>query len=459
MTGLRVLVVDDEAAVRASLAQTLDLADLTAEQASGAAAALRAISKDSFAGRAQPVGVVVSDMRMPGGDGFSLLEGIKAEDADLPVIFLTGHGDVPMAVQAMSAGAYDFLEKPAPPARLVEVVRRALAHRRLVLENRALKDRVAALAAAPGPRGAEMILGDAPASRAYGDRLDAIARADADVLITGETGAGKEGAARALHARSARRKGPFVTVDCGALSPDASAAELFGHETGAFPGARASRAGRFETAEGGVIFLDNVETLAPEDQARLLRVLQEREVTRLGGAKPVRLDIRVVAATKADLLSAATEGKFREDLYYRLDVAHLRVPPLRERIADAPLLFTRFAAQAAEDAGRASPPPPADLAERLLAYDWPGNIRQLRNTAERFALGLGLDLGGDAGGAAAGTLAERIDAFEKEAIAAALAEAKGRVAEAAKALGLPRKTLYDKLARHGLSGADYRGES
>ena len=456
-TPLRVLIVDDEEPVRAALAQTMELADLPVEQAPGVAAARRALTRARHGGVDAPVGVVVSDMRMPGEDGFALLDHLKEVDPDLPLIFLSGHGDVPMAVQAMNAGAYDFLEKPASPARLVECARRALGHRRLVLENRTLKERVAALAASPRRDGVEMILGDAPASRAYGERLEMIATADADVLITGETGVGKEGAARAIHARSNRRKGPFVTVDCGALMEDASASEMFGHEIGAFPGARVSRAGRFEEAEGGVIFLDNVETLSADDQARLLRVLQEREVTRLGASKATRLDIRVVAAAKTDLKLEVARGAFREDLYYRLDVANLRVPPLRERASDAPLLFAHFAAQAAADAGRTARPPSPEILTRIAEHDWPGNIRELKNEAERFALGLDPDAPGAETGADAGrSLAERMDAYEKRVLSEALAAARGRVAEAAESLGLPRKTLYDKLARYGLSGADFR---
>ncbi|MEL7464448.1 MAG: sigma-54 dependent transcriptional regulator [Pseudomonadota bacterium] len=462
-TALRVLIVDDEAAVRAALAQTLDLADIPVEEASSVAAAKKALRRDRPADRAAPVGVVVSDMRMPGEDGFALCDHLREVDPDLPLIFLTGHGDVPMAVRAMGAGAYDFLEKPAAPALLVECVKRALERRRLVLENRALRDRVAALAERPAGDARGMILGDAPASETFRARIEAIAQTDADVLIVGETGSGKEGAARAIHARSARRRGPLVTVDCGALSGDTAARELFGHEIGAFEGARASRPGRFEAAEGGAIHLDNVETLPPVAQAGLLRVLQEREVTRLGAARAIRLDIRVIAATKADLRAEVAAGRFREDLFYRLDVAQLRAPPLRERIADAPLLFAHFAALAAAEARRSAPTVDADLAARLMAHDWPGNVREVKNAAERFALGLapGFGAAAEEGGTtgAPASLAERVEAFEKRAIAEALAAAGGRVSEAAEALGLPRKTLYDKLARHSLSSADFKRES
>lgn len=444
----RVLLVDDEPEVRAALAQTFLLADLRVEEADGAAAARRAL------GRAPP-GVVVTDLRMPGEDGFALMAAVRAVDPDIPVVILTGHGDVPLAVRAVGEGAYDFIEKPASPARLTDVVRRALDRRRLVLENRALRRQVERPEGLPLTGRAErLILGDAPASAAFRERLEAIAAAEADVLIVGETGVGKEGAARALHALSTRRRAPFVTVNCGGLDPETASAELFGLETGAYPGAGPGRPGRFEAADGGVLFLDEVESLPPGLQPGLLRVLAEREVRRTGGSRPIRLDIRVIAAAKADLRGEVAAGRFREDLFYRLDVARLRVPPLRERIGDAPLLFAAFVARAGGDAAAASP----GVAERLLTHDWPGNVRELRNAAERFAQGLDLSIGeASAGeGAQALTLAARMEAFERQVIVDALTAAEGRVATAAAALGLPRKTLYDKLTRHDLSSTNFR---
>ena len=445
---MRVLLVDDEAAVRAALSQTLDLADIPVEAVSGVATAMKAVLRDA-------PGVVITDMRMGDGDGFQVLDMVRAEDPDLPVIVLTGHGDVPMAVKAMNGGAYDFIEKPASPGRLVEVVRRALAMRELVEENRSLRARLSDM-----DRGAhELILGDAPASRAYRERLHTVAAAEADVLILGETGVGKEGAARAIHALSDRRDGPFIAVNCGALPPEIAASELFGHEAGAFTGAQRRRVGRFEQANGGVIFLDEIESMPLDLQVRLLRVIQEREVERLGASGAVPLDIRLIAATKTDLRAAADAGHFREDLYYRLDVARLSVPPLRDRVRDAPLLFGAFLEQAAARRGQAAAQMTPAIEAALQAHDWPGNVRELKNVAERFAQGLGLSIGtrdeaatpAEAGDA---TLGEQVDAFEKAVIMRALAAADGRVVGAAKALGLPRKTLYDKLARHGITRGD-----
>ncbi len=443
----RVLLVDDEAAVRAALAQTMDLAGIDATLAATGEEALATLDADW-------PGAVVTDMRMPGLSGLDLLAKARALDPDIPVVILTGQGDVPMAVSAMSEGAYDFLEKPCPPDRLVEIVRHACEKRRLVLENRRLRDRLE-LAEAGALAGD--ILGEAAATRDYRARLIRVAEAGLDVLILGETGAGKELAARAIHARSDRAAGPFVAVNCGALSPDLAASELFGHEKGAFTGALARRIGKFEHANGGAIFLDEIESMPRDLQVRLLRILQERELERLGANQPVALDIRVIAASKADLKSEAAAGRFREDLFYRLDASRIRVPPLRERLEDAPLLFRAFVEAAAARRGAPAPEIGADVSMRLAAHDWPGNVRELKNAAERYAMGLGLQLDPDAAAAPPKGLAAQMEAFERAALSQALRSARGVAATASAALGLPRKTFYDKLARHGLRADDFRG--
>ncbi len=458
MTTLSVLLVDDEAQVRRALAQTMDLADIAVEQAGDARSAIRLIARTgALAPDVPQIGAVISDIMMPGMDGFALLAAIREQDPDLPVMLLTGNGDVPMAVRAMNAGAYDFIEKPASPSRMVEVARRAIDKRRLVLENRALKLRINA-EADNSPR---MIVGDAPAARAFHDRLMAVAQADADVLILGETGTGKEVAALTLHHLSDRARGPFVTVHCGALPPDIATAELFGRDAGAVPGAP-SRRGRFEAAEGGIIFLDEIETMPPDIQVRILRVIQAREIERLGSDRPIRLNIRVIAATKTDLRAEVAAGRFRADLFHRLDVARLTIPPLRQRMADVPLLFATFLMHAAQRVGREPPRLTPEISARLAAHDWPGNIRELKNVAERFAQGLGLEIGEDRhvndphDAPADLTLAHQVETFEKQVIMKALSATGGRVTEAARILGLPRKTLYDKLSRHSLTSADFR---
>lgn len=448
----RILLVDDEADLRAALTQTLDLAGIYAEAAPDAATAMTMLTRDF-------PGAVIADMRMPGKSGLELLDAIRAMDPDLPVVILTGHGDVPMAVQAMNAGAYDFLEKPCPPERLVETARRAAEKRRLVMENRALRARLNT--AETGTLEAT-ILGDSAVVCAYRARLERVAQTDLDVLILGETGAGKELAARAIHARSERAKGPFVAVNCGALPAELAGSELFGHEKGAFTGASARRIGKFEHANGGVIFLDEIESMPLNLQIKLLRVLQERELERLGGNEAISLDVRVIAATKPDLKALAATGKFREDLYYRLDVARIRTPSLRERLADAPLLFCAFVdAAAARRAIDAPTPTPADLAQ-LTAHDWPGNVRELKNVAERYAMGLGLQLGLSGAepeptqDARPESLHAQMEAFERALLICALRQYGGRVTEACVALDLPRKTFYDKLVRHGLKADTFR---
>jgi|TARA_R110002072_G_scaffold11431_25_gene51716 two-component system C4-dicarboxylate transport response regulator DctD len=446
----KVLLVDDEESLRDSLRQSLELAGLQPVVAASADAAIGLLED-------QWPGIVLSDLRMPGMSGFDLLAAIQDRDPDLPVILLTGHGDIPMAVQAMTLGAYDFIEKPCPQDRLLEVVQRACEKRRLVLENRLLRRRLQA-------SGQEEIgiLGDAPATQLYRGRLEAIAQADVDVLIEGETGVGKELAARALHGLSACRNGPFVAINCGALPGELIGSELFGHESGAFTGASSAREGKFEHANGGLLFLDEIESMPLDLQVKLLRVLQEREIERLGSNKKIPLRVRVVAATKEDLLAAAKQGRFREDLYYRLDVARLAVPPLRARLEDVELLFRHFLHQAAERQNKAVQPLPSELAGELTGYGWPGNVRELRNAAERYQLGLGLTLGGQIltpkPEDAQASLPTRVEAYEKRLIAEALQQAGGNVTRACGLLGLPRKTLYDKFKKHGLSRSDFLEE-
>ena len=442
----RALLVDDEAAVRTALVQTFEIARIDASAVASVDEALALIDRDW-------PGAVVTDMRMPRRTGADLLDAVQEIDPAIPVIVLTGQGDIPMAVKAMNAGAYDFLEKPCEPDRLVEVVRRACEKRRLVCENRALRKQLERADGAGTPD----ILGQAPATLAYRETLARIAATDLDVLVLGETGAGKELAARALHHQSERSSGPFVAVNCGALPADLAGSELFGHEKGAFTGATTRRIGKFEHADSGTILLDEIESMPLDLQVKLLRILQERELERLGGNAAVPLDIRVVAASKADLRDEVQAGRFREDLFFRLDVARVRIPSMRERVDDAPLLFRAFvnavAIQRQVEAPLVTPTEDAVL----LAHDWPGNVRELKNAAERFAMGLGLRIGDGNGSDPSDTgLNARMEVYEKAVIEAALREAGGRVAEACDVLNIPRKTLYDKLKRHGLAADRFR---
>ncbi|MBB3102591.1 sigma-54-dependent transcriptional regulator [Azomonas macrocytogenes] len=446
---IQVVLVDDDAHLRQALGQTLDLAGLKVVSL-GDARGLPGRLPDDWPG------VLISDIRMPGVDGLELLEQLHAKDAELPVILITGHGDVPLAVQAMRAGAYDFLEKPFPSEHLLDSVRRALDLRRLVLENRSLR-----LALADRQQLATRLIGQSPGMQRLREQIAALATLQADVLILGETGSGKEVVARALHDLSSRSHGPFVAINAGALAESVVESELFGHEPGAFTGAQKRRIGKFEFANGGTLFLDEIESMSMDVQVKLLRLLQERVVERLGGNQLIPLDIRVIAATKEDLRQAADRGRFRADLYYRLNVAPLRIPPLRERQEDVLPLFQHFAETAATRHGL--PIRTLTPAQRapLLQHSWPGNVRELQNTAERFALGLELELDSVPGSTVAssvsytgGTLGEQVEAFERVLITAELARPHSSLRSVAEALGLPRKTLHDKLRKHGLSFAD-----
>ncbi|QRG08375.1 sigma-54-dependent Fis family transcriptional regulator [Xanthobacter dioxanivorans] len=440
-----VAFIDDDDALRAANVQALMLAGLSATGFASAVDALDQLDADF-------PGVVVTDVRMPRIDGLELFRRLKRVDPDLPVILVTGHGDIAMAVDAMREGAYDFLAKPYASERLITSVRHALDRRRLVLENRELKRSVEA-ASEDMP-----LLGSTPVMARMRQMLRQIAEADVDVLVEGETGSGKEVVANALHRWSRRANRPFVAVNCGALPETVIESELFGYEAGAFTGALKKRIGRIEHAHGGTLFLDEIEAMSPALQVKLLRVLEAREVQPLGTNETRRVDIRVVAASKVDLPALVRQGRFREDLYYRLHVAAVRIPPLRERRADVPLLFGHFLARAAERFNRVPPELDASVRRHLGAHDWPGNVRELVHYAERVALGLVEPLPALAQDASLGegTLPERVDRFEAAEIRAALEANQGDVQAAVAALGIPRKTFYDKLRRHGIDQAAYR---
>ena len=442
---VQVILIDDDPHLRQALYQTLDLAGLKVlplAEANGLAERI---------GRDWP-GVVVSDIRMPGMDGLELLAQLHGQDPELPVLLITGHGDVPLAVQAMRAGAYDFLEKPFASDALLDSVRRALALRALVMDNRSLR-----LALSDRQLLSSRLVGVSPAMLRLREQIGALAATKADVLILGETGSGKEVVARALHDLSARRNGQFVAINAGALAESVVESELFGHEPGAFTGAQKRRIGKFEFANGGTLFLDEIESMSLDVQVKLLRLLQERVVERLGGNQLIPLDIRVIAATKEDLRQAADQGRFRADLYYRLNVAPLRIAPLRERGEDVLMLFDYFAGEAS--VRHDLTPNVLQPAQRalLLRHTWPGNVRELQNVAERFALGLELALDNSAegqpaaGNEVAGGLSKQVEHFEKSLIAAELERTHSSMRSLAEALGVPRKTLHDKLRKHGLN--------
>lgn len=406
----KVLIVDDERDLREALAQTVELADLIPVLAGSVIEAKDHLSRDFE-------GVLVSDIRMPGRDGFHLLEHVQSLDEDLPVILLTGQGDIPMAVRAMNQGAFGFLEKPCSARDFLAVVERALRARALVIENRKLKR-----ALERGDAAARMIFGVSRQAEALRARVRTVAKTAADVLITGETGTGTPKIAEVIHLLSSAADRPFVKRAAAQLSAsDLSAA--------------------FAEAEGGSLYLDEITALGPAVQFVLLDTLEN-------GASA-----RVLSGTTDQIDAAIVAGRFSADLFYRLDLMRVHIPSLRERPDDIPVLFRRYVGQACEQANLPEPEIPADLIARLMAQDWPGNARALMSAAMRFALGV--DDAAQGSGGAAG-LAERLAQVERSLLIEALQQAKGRSGQAAEALKLPRKTFYDKLAKYGIRPESYR---
>ena len=447
MENATVLFIDDEDHIRHAVKQGLELAGMAVECFERPEPILERLSRSFY-------GVLVSDIKMPRMDGTALLQRALAIDAALPVVLVTGHGDVPMAVEAMRAGAYDFIEKPFDTTHLAEVLARAIEKRRLVLENRALRDEL-------GERsGLEAVLvGKSGIMERLREQVSAVAATEADVLIVGETGSGKEVVARALHQFGPREDGPFVAMNCGAMPAEIIESELFGHEAGAFTGATKQRIGKLEHASGGTVFLDEIESMPLDLQVKLLRVLEERSVVRLGSNVPVPLDVRFVAATKIDLEEAGKEGRFRPDLHYRLEVVSLRVPSLRERKEDLELLFHHLAREARARYRKEIPPVSPGSLAALSAHDWPGNVRELRNAVDRFVLGLAAleatPTGAPAAQEANGSFFDRMESFEKSLLSQELSHCRGNLKATYEGLGLSRKTLYDKMQKHGLRREDF----
>jgi two-component system response regulator AtoC len=433
----RALVADDEEGVRAFIREVLEGQGLQVTEARDGAEAATLLERESFH-------LLVADLRMPGLDGLQLLERARVVAPETEVVLLTAHGTVDTAVKAMKLGAYDFLTKPlSSPAQLRAVAERALEHARLLRRAR-------------GAEGVDMIAVDL-ATRELVRQLAQVAPTAATVLLLGESGTGKEVAARLVHERSPRAPGPFVAVNCAAVSAQLVESEMFGHEKGAFTGATERRPGRFELADGGTLFLDEIAELPAGLQAKLLRVLQERRFERVGGTREIHVDVRVVAATNRDLDEERRAGRFRDDLYHRLAVFPVRLPPLRERRADiAPLadhLLARLARQLRHPALSLEGP----ALERLTAWDWPGNVRELSNVLERAAILRGGQpiraedlLLGSGGAAPAAAGATTLRDVEIAAIRQALAATSGHRKQAAERLGIGLRTLYDKIKEYGL---------
>jgi DNA-binding NtrC family response regulator len=451
-----ILVVDDEPNVRESFRLVLEDAYEVIDVPDGTRA-LEAV-------RASPVDLVLLDIRLPEMDGIEVLERLKALDEGVEVILVTAVKTVRTAVEAMKLGAFDYVTKPFDEDELLSLVRRALQKRSLEREVTFLRGELAR------QHDREDIVGAHPEMQKLSRLITQVARTTTTVLITGESGTGKELIARALHHRGPRRDKPFVPVNPAAIPESLVESELFGHEKGAFTGAHQRKLGRFELAQGGTLFLDEIGLLRPEVQAKLLRVLQEREIERVGGTHAIKIDVRIVAATNLDLKRAVASGAFREDLFYRLNVVPITVPPLRDRIEDLPLLVDHFIRRYNHECNKRIEALTPDALAALGSYAWPGNVRELQNIVERTvvlvdgplisAADLPLDLTisptrpGSTLDKRRVDLNEASDRFERLIVQRVLEEARGNVSEAARVLGLHRNSLKVKLARWKLSDAD-----
>ena len=440
-----IYLVDDEEEILHACRQTFELEGYSIKTFSSADSVLPHI-------REGWMGAVITDVRMPGMDGLGLLAEIRKISIAIPVVILTGHGDVSMAIEAMHSGAYDFPEKPAPPEYLLDVARRALETRRLCLENQSLKLRLASDSDIES-----RILGKSTAVLDLRRILVSLAVIDVDTLLIGETGVGKELAANCLHDLGNRQSCKFVPLNCGAIPSNLVESELFGHERGAFTSASNRRIGKIEDAQGGTLFLDEIESMPLDIQVKLLRTLQERVIERVGGNQMIPVNFRVIAASKIDLRDAVQRGTFREDLFYRLNVARVSIPPLRQRKDDIMLVLRYFIEVMAKRFQRSEPEITSEIQHKLENYYWPGNVRELRNVAQQLVLGLEIDL---AESTSRGTpdrpvnfepgLDELVQRYEKGIITAALALNDGKIEKTAETLNIPRKRLYLRMQKFNL---------
>ena len=437
-----ILIVDDDPVVRDSLAKWFISEGFSVETAPSARQALEAVQHDQY-------DAALLDIKMPGMDGMELQEKLREIDPDMPLIIMTGYASVETAVQALKRGAYDYITKPFDPDELVHLMRNAVEHRRAKREVARLRENLQETF----PK--TQIVGQSPPMRRVFELIETVAPTDATVLITGESGTGKELVARAIHAASPRRFMPLVVIHCGALTETLLESELFGHERGAFTGAQSRKKGKFEIADGGTVFLDEISDISLKTQTDLLRVLQEKEIVRVGGTQTIKVDFRCVAATNKDLQRLVEEGTFRLDLFYRLNVFAIRLPPLRERREDIPLLVNHFLHKFATAMNRPVPRISAQALDVLMEYPWPGNVRELENAIERAMLIYRdqeiqpADFPFQSSGAAPSG-GQTLEEVEKAHIKRVLEETGGNYSRTARILGIDRTTLYNKVKRYGL---------
>jgi DNA-binding NtrC family response regulator len=441
----RILVVDDEEIVRESLGGWLEKDGYTIVTCPDGPSALARMKAERWS-------IMIVDLKMPGMDGLQVLEEAKKLQPELAVVIMTAYATVDTAVAAMKAGAYDYLVKPFDPEELSIMMQKIVSQQMLVRENAVLRQ------ALKQEYRFRDLLSKSPAMQSVFELARTAAHSNSTILVLGESGSGKEVLARAIHGESPRNEGPFVAVSCAALTESLLESELFGHERGAFTGAIARRKGKFEAAHGGTLFLDEVGDIGPKLQLDLLRVLEERKFHRVGGNEPIDVDVRIIAATNRDLKKAVVEGKFREDLFYRLNVIPILIPPLRQRREDVPLLVENFVERLAVEMKKRLDGVSPEAMTALMAHDWPGNVRELRNVLERGAVvATGsviqlTDLGMPSRAEAPpkpGTLAS-LEEVEKRHVAAVLAHAGGNVSQSARILGIDRVTLYNKMRKYGI---------
>ncbi|CCH47816.1 sigma-54-dependent transcriptional regulator [Pseudodesulfovibrio piezophilus] len=442
-----VILVDDEQSVRDSARQWLELSDFIVKDFGDAQTALHHIESDYD-------GIVLSDVKMPGLDGLAFQKKIASIDPDIPVVLFTGHGDIAMAVSAIQGGAYDFVEKPFDPERIVETIKRAQEKRSLILENRRLKKAL---------EGCEDIdsrlVGTSPLMRSLKKEIGHIAPTVANILILGETGTGKEVIARAIHNMSSLKNGPYLALNCATISVNMAESELFGHVGGAFTGAQGKRIGKLEAANGGTLFLDELNSMPMDVQGKLLRALEVREITPLGANTSHSVDFRLISAMNEPPRKAIDEGRLREDLYFRINTVEMMVPPLRDRKEDIPLLFSFFLERAADTYGKTVDPPGPGSISALMGYEWPGNVRQLKSLAERYILSslpaeeripklLSCKVVDRRESAV--SLKDQVTLFERHLIQESLIRNDGNIKSVITDLRIPRRTLNEKMVKYNL---------
>lgn len=446
----KILIVDDEEVIRQTLQEILEYENYEVATAPEGQTALRLLMEDTY-------DVVISDIKMPKMNGIELLEKAKEQGIGAPFIMISGHADIDTAVDATKKGAYDFLEKPPDLNRLLLAVRNASERNTLVAETKRLRKRISATR--------EMI-GDSPAMQKIKETIERVGPTDARVLVTGSNGTGKELVARWLHEKSNRRDGPIVEVNCAAIPSELIESELFGHEKGSFTGAFKQRTGKFEQASGGTLFLDEIGDMSLSAQAKVLRALQESKITRIGSEKSISVDVRIVAATNKDLLQEIEMGRFREDLYHRLSVILIHVPPLRERKDDIPELAGHFLKDIAEESGAPEKPITREAIDELMRLDWTGNVRELRNVMERLYILSGKQITAQdvidyavpprrkPKATAVYDQFEKFQDFkdhvEKEFILAKLEATQWNISKTAELIDIQRSHLYNKMEKYGI---------